>query len=351
MTSPVKFALVGAGAIAQSYAAALEKNPNVELLAVADPRRDAAEAFAKRFGANAYSDHRALLEDSLGLEAVIICTPPNTHEALANDFAGAGVHILCEKPFALSSLSARRMVKQALRSGVLLTMGSKFRYVADVNRAKFFLAEGLIGDTVLLENAFTGRVDMSSRWNSNPAVSGGGVLIDNGTHSVDILRYFLGPLAEVHGIEGRRSQDLKVEDTARLFVRAENGAMGSVDLSWSINKELDWYITIHGTNGLIQIGWKQSRYKLLGGDWVVFGNGYDKVQAFRAQVDNFAGAIRGEVSLVINAEDALASVEVIEAAYESMRAAPWTGVHNGNPLLLTPRPIGNTVTIRETARV
>jgi predicted dehydrogenase len=350
--TPVNFALIGTGAIAQSYAAAFDNNPAARLVAVADVRLDAAQAFAARFGGvPAFDSHHALLAADTGAEAVIICTPPSTHEEVTIDLVRRGLHVLCEKPFALSPDSARRMQAAAKAAGVILTMGSKFRYVADMTRAKELVADGAVGEVILFENAFTGRVDMSRRWNSDPAVSGGGVLIDNGTHSVDIIRYFLGPLAEVQAVEGKRAQGLQVEDTARLFVRAACGIMGSVDLSWSINKELDWYVTVYGTAGVVQVGWKLSRYKRLGEEWTVFGHGYDKVQAFRSQVCNMAGAIRGTEPLVITCDDAVASVEVIEAAYQSLRQCPWTGVMAaGHPLVVTPSPIGQTDVVREVNR-
>jgi len=183
---------------------------------------------------------------------------------------------------------------------------------------------------VLFETAFTARVDMSKRWNSDPKVSGGGVLIDNGTHSVDIARYFLGPLAEVHVMEGRRSQSLKVEDTVQVFVRSERGVMGTIDLSWSINKELNRYLSVYGTQGTAIVGWKESRYRQSSSpDWVSFGTGYDKVGAFRNQILNFSRSIRGDEVLLINGKDALASVRVIEAAYQSLRQNHWIGVSNG----------------------
>jgi predicted dehydrogenase len=153
------------------------------------------------------------------------------------------------------------------------------------------------------------------------------VLIDNGTHSVDIMRYFLGPIAEVQVVEGKRSQGLSVEETIRIFVRSESGVLGSIDLSWSINKELDSYINIYGSQGTIQVGWKESKYRQSSSrDWIVFGKGYNKVQAFTSQIDNFAGAIRGEEALLITAEEALGSVEVIEAAYADLRRHHWTPV-------------------------
>ena len=198
-------------------------------------------------------------------------------------------------------------------------------------KAKQIVDSGILGDIVLFENAFTAWVDMSKRWNSDPKISGGGVLIDNGTHSFDIARYFLGPLAEVHVMEGRRAQNLKVEETVRVFVRSAKGVIGNIDLSWSINKELDRYISIYGSRGTVLVGWKESKYRQSSSsEWVNFGNGYDKVGAFRNQILNFARAISGEEGLLIDSDDALASVEVVEAAYESLQRNHWTAVNNGN---------------------
>jgi predicted dehydrogenase len=126
-----------------------------------------------------------------------------------------------QKPLAIDSKSATEMFDVAVQNKVKLTVATKFRYAADVIRAKSIVSSGILGDVILFENCFTGHVDMSQRWNSNPEISGGGVLIDNGTHSVDIIRYFLGPVAEVQVVEGRRIQQLDVEDTVRMFVRTD----------------------------------------------------------------------------------------------------------------------------------
>jgi predicted dehydrogenase len=283
--------MVGAGGIAQAYAQAFHDTDIADLVAVADVRTESAEAIAQSIGAKSYASHEEMA-DAEHLDAVVVCTPPVT-----------------------------------VQNNVKLTMATKFRYAADVIRAKSIVSSGILGDVILFENCFTGHVDMSQRWNSNPEISGGGVLIDNGTHSVDIIRYFLGPVAELQVVEGRRIQQLDVEDTVRMFVRTNNGVMGSIDLSWSMNKEQPYYLSIYGSHGTVLVGWKESKYRRSNDtDWVQFGECYNKFQAFRGQIENFTRAIRGEDKLLVTPEDALASVEVIETAYDSLHHSVWQPV-------------------------
>lgn len=336
MSGKLRFGLVGAGGIAQSYAQAFATSNEAELVAVADVSPAAAQAMAEAFACKAFTSHTDMAA-AVKLDAVIVCTPPASHREVCVDFLQRKTPVLCEKPLSVDGKNARAIIEAARRSGVKFTMASKFRYVEDVAKAKAIVTAGLLGEIVLFENAFTSRVDMSNRWNSNPEVSGGGVLIDNGTHSVDLVRYFLGPIADVQVVEGKRSQGLAVEETVRIFVRSAAGVLGSIDLSWSINKEQESYINIYGTHGTLWIGWRESRYRQSGArDWVVFGKGYNKVQAFRSNIENFARAIRGEEALLIDADDALASVEVIEAAYADLRRSHWIKVGKPEPAKLEP---------------
>lgn len=329
MNGSVAFGLVGAGGIAQTYLQVFGGLEKGHIAAVADIRPEAAASAAEAAGCEAFASWDAMADGSQ-LDAVLICTPPATHAEIAMHFLTRGIATLCEKPLALDLATARGLASTSEANGTLLTMASKFRYVQDVIRAKSIFASGILGEVILFENVFASRAEMAHRWNADPTISGGGVLIDNGTHSVDLVRYFLGPIDEVLAVEGRRVQTLAVEDTVQLFIRAAGGARGTVDLSWSLDKGRDSYIEIYGSNGTVRVGWKESKYRQANSpDWVPFGSGYDKIAAMGAQVENFCGALRGEERLLITLEDAIASVAVIEQAYSSLARSQWIRVSDG----------------------
>lgn len=322
----LRFALIGAGRIADSYVQAFRTASNASLVAVVDTREEAAKAMAEAAGCAAFLSHKQMLEH-VECDAVVVATPPSTHPEICMDALRRKLPVLCEKPVCLTTDAAVAIRDAAQQNGVLFTMASKFRYAEDVIRAKALVTSGILGDIVLFENTFMSRVDMTARWNSKPAIAGGGVLIDNGTHSVDIMRYFLGPLQEVYAAECRRTQALAVEETVRVLVKSTSGVMGSMDLSWSLNKEVDHYLVIYGSHGTLRVGWKQSTYRQSSAaDWVTFGNGYNKVSAFRRQIENFSAAIQGAEQLRITAEDAIASVEAVQAAYQSLGKGTWIPV-------------------------
>ena len=326
MADELRIGIIGAGAIAQTHAQAVNQCPGMTLTTVVDVRPEAGAALADAYGAESFVDYQEVLDQKLA-DAVIICTPPATHPDIAVEFLANDVSVLCEKPLSIDVDSAQKMVAAARRTEATFTMASKFRFVDDVVITRGIIASGVLGDIVLYENAFTAHVDMKDRWNSNPALSGGGVLIDNGTHSLDIIRYLLGPIAEVQVIEGRRLQNLEVEDSVQVFILNQNGVRGTVDLSWSIDKELDYYISIYGSRGNVRIGWKDSRYRGASQtEWTVFGTGYDKVLSFVKQLENFRNSILGKEKLRITPEDALASVKVVDAVYRSMAMAKWIPV-------------------------
>lgn len=335
MVEPIRFGLVGAGGIARAYVEALAATPDVRLVAVSDTRPEAAAALASTCSAEVFRSHDELA-DRGGCEAVIVCTPPRFHAGITLDLLGRGIAVLCEKPLSISEEAARSMIDGAARVGVPLAMASKFRYVPALSAARQLILNGAIGELIQVENAFSGRIDMTGRWNSDPWVSGGGVIIDNGTHSADIIRFLAGHVHSVFAVEGRRIQSHEVEDSAHLVMRCMGGALATVDLSWSADRMLDWFVRLHGNEAVIEIGWRESRLRRAGGTWTSFGGGYDKQLAFIRQLQEFCRVLRGQPALLVQGEEALHSVAVVQGAYRSIASGSWADLHPIENLSMTP---------------
>jgi len=322
----VRFGIIGCGRIAQSHLQALATLPESRLALAVESRKAAGEAVAEEFKCALYEDYAdpAIPEQ---VNAVIICTPPILHHTIARHFLERGVHVLCEKPLTIASADARDLVRLSRERELLLMMASKFRYVDDIIKTKAIVESGILGRIVMYENTFCSKITMGDRWNAQKDVSGGGVLIDNGSHSADIARYLLGPIKDVQAQTGPPAQGLDVEDTVRVQFLTQGGVIGTFDLSWSITKESPHYVQVFGSEGTLQVGWSGSKYRQDGSSkWVPFGTGYDKLKAFARQLSNFVGCLKGREVPVITAEDSLASVQVVETAYRSAGRDNWMKV-------------------------
>ncbi len=324
--APIRFAVVGCGAVASAHLDALGQVPEATACAIVEVRQEVREEVAGSLGCRAFDDYRHPELPGL-VDAAIVCTPPSTHFEIVKHFLERDVAVLCEKPFTLEAGEAQELVRIGRSRDTQLMMASKFRYVADIVEAKAIVDSGRLGRLVLYENAFCSSVDMADRWNSDRSLSGGGVLIDNGTHAVDIARFLLGPIDKIRAQPGNSVQGLEVEDTMQLRFLAQDGVIGTIDLSWSIDKESEHYVSIYGSEGALQVGWRGSRYRCRGDDgWTEFGSGYSKAAAFRRQLENVVGSLRGEEEPLIRPYDAWASVQVIEAAYRSAGDDLWAEV-------------------------
>ena len=314
----VRFGIIGAGGIARSYLQVFSGLQGAEFNAVADVDPGAAASFAEGTDASVHSDVEDLLAHA-DVDAVVVCTPPDVHPEVALAAIRAGTAVLCEKPLAIGVEAARRMVSAATIAGVQFTMATKFRFVDAVVQARRLVDSGALGELIHIENVFASRVDMAQRWNSVRAVSGGGVLIDNGTHSVDIARHFLGPIREALVVEAPRTQSLDVEDSVQLLLRSDTDATATIDLSWSYDNVDDHYLRVYGSEGALRIGWERSEFRTNeDAEWRAFASRYDKLRCVGAQVRNFCAALEGREALAVTAADAIASVQVIDAAYRSM---------------------------------
>jgi predicted dehydrogenase len=314
--------------VGHSYATILDNHPKTEIAAVIDVNPEAARAFGASFGCKCFTSVDDYIAANRFADCAVICTPPSDHAEIACQLMQRKMNVLCEQPFALTASSAEKMIDVSRTYGITLMMGSRFRYVADILHARGLIQAGILGHVLEFEGDFRDVVDMRNRWNLQPEISGGGVLIDKGSTAVDIVRHLLGPIQWVHAEEGRRIQSEDVEDTVRLEARTTSGIMGTIHLSWTLKSAGDDYFRIYGTQGNLCIGWKKSMYRPNGAiDWINFGEGYSTVKALTLQISNFTNVVGEEETPEICAEDELESVHVIETAYQSLLSGQYLDIH------------------------
>lgn len=314
MTDPGRrIAIVGCGAIARAHAAAIAELPGIELSTVVDSDSAARARATEEFGVPALSSVEQLLEAG-DIDAACVCTPPATHPELTEALLLGGVDVLCEKPAAVTSEAADRMREAAVRSGRRLSVSAKFRHVEDLAEAGRRIAGGEIGKPLSFAVTFCAPVDVRGRWPSNPELSGGGVLMDNGPHAFDVLSNVLdGAITHVAASLPAPVLVPPVEDTASLLFRTQDGASGRIELSWVyFSKDLD-YLVAQGTEGTLRVGWTGGQLRRHGErEWLPFGSGYDKLAAFRGVWNAFLGSEAGG-----DCRHAITSLELIEDAYRA----------------------------------
>jgi predicted dehydrogenase len=334
--------LIGCGRAGHCYATVLAGHPEMKLSAVIDVNPEAAHAFSNSFNCVSYASVDEFLDSGHFTDCAVVCTPPSAHTDTTCKLLKNRINVLCESPLALSSDEARKMFEIARTSGVTLMMGSKFRFVADIIQAKGLIQAGILGHILEFEGDFREIVDMNSRWNVQPEISGGGVLIDSGSLVIDAVRYLFGTIQAIRVEEGRRVQSKDVEDTVRIELSTDDSILGTLHLSWSLKSSGDDYFRIYGTQGNMCIGWKRSIYRPNGAaDWINFGEGYSTQKSVKLQMAHFIDVVSGEEAPEITAEESIEAVRVIEYGYQSLVSGRHLNIYPtlSDPALLAERKL------------
>ena len=246
-------ALVGCGKVGDTHAQALASLPESRLVAVCDPSLARAEAIAGRYGCKAYSDVEEMLAGG-EIQMVSVCTPHWTHVDVVRSCAQAGVHTLVEKPMAVDLPGCDAMIAAAAEHHVKLGVVSQRRLYEPVQRVKQAIEGGIIGRPVLGELTVLGWRDeayyRSDPWRGRWSTEGGGVMLTQTTHQIDLFQWFMGPIEELSGYWGNLNHPyIEVDDTAIAVVRFRGGGLGVITLSNSQKPGLYAKIHIHGENG------------------------------------------------------------------------------------------------------
>ena len=249
----VRSALVGCGKVGAIHAQALASVPHSELVAVCDDRSDRAEALANQFGGQPYSDVATMLGEEAP-EVVCVCTPHPRHAEPTFLALEAGAHVLVEKPLAANLADCDAMIAAAQQAGVSLGVVSQRRWYEPVARMKAAIDAGKIGRPVLaVFQMYSWRDEAyyrSDSWRGRWDTEGGGVLVNQSPHMLDLLRWFMGDIATVIGSWANLNHPyIEVDDTAVAIIHFASGGLGAIVTSLSQKPGIYTKVHIHGSNG------------------------------------------------------------------------------------------------------
>lgn len=250
---PVRTAIIGAGKVARTHAAILSTLPDSEFVAVCSRTPEKASALAGEFGVRAFTDIGDMIR-SAKVEAVMICTPHPAHAEPAVAAMQAGAHVLVEKPLASSLTDCDAMISAAAQHNRKLGVISQRRWIASARRIRTAIDEGKIGRPVLGLATLLGwrspAYYQSDPWRGRWDTEGGGVLVNQAPHQLDLLLWYMGEIDEVSGYWANLNHPyIEVEDTAVAIVRFKSGALGNIVLSNSQNPGLYGRVHVYGENG------------------------------------------------------------------------------------------------------
>ena len=326
----LKVGIVGFGRIAAVQADAWRSVGGVNLISICDESVSARERAAGR-GLRTYDSLDSML-DGEELDAISICTPTVSHASQAIQALNNGVNVLCETPLTAALATTANVLECAEGLGLAFQLATKFRHVPEIKLAKQLIELGEIGDPLTFHIEFAGPVDMSTRWNANPAISGGGVIIDNGSNALDLVNFVFGSLDKVQVLPIKAVQNLPVEDQAMLLVSAGKRVYGEVMLSWSLSSSSDNYLSICGKKGSINLGWKGAFLEKEGKEAVKLSSGYDKNVAHHNMMEQFRDMVLGKGEGWITNQDILTNAAAVASCYESTTNHSWTGISKRGPL-------------------
>jgi predicted dehydrogenase len=339
MANQIKWGVIGSGGIARrrTIPEGIMPSDHANLIAVYDIHREVNKEIAKEFQAVAADSIEALLES--GIDAVYVASPVNVHIDHVKACAKFKKHILCEKPLGLTVEEAEEMVAVCKENNVLLGTGLMMRFLAQHQAALQLIKDGKLGKPVY------GRAQLScwyppmeGAWRQDPAVGGGGSLVDMGSHCIDLLEMLLGKIKSVSCYVNNSVHDYASEDSAIVSLMFENGAMGTVDSYFCIpDNSSKNILELYGSKGSIiargTVGQGDA------GEMVAYleeeDAGYDAqqqrqagdgvgispvpVNTYQAEIDDFSKAILEGRAPMNDGLVGLQNQKVVAACYESAR--------------------------------
>ena len=333
--SQIGFGIIGGGMIGPYHAEAIRMIPEAKLVAVATSREDTARRFAEKVQVDSwYTDYRELLKRD-DIQVVNICTPPYLHEEMVLAAAEAGKHVLVEKPIAINLRQADTMIDACEKAGVKLGVIFQYRFSEAAQKLKKAV-ETLLFGRLFLGDVYvkwfrTGEYYQSASWRGLWSKEGGGALINQSIHAIDLLQWFMGPVEWVEGVCQTVHHRIEVEDLGLALIRFQSGAVGVIEGSTALYPGFPQRIELHGEKGSA----------ILEGDRIAFWKFQDNTvpmdllqkgevlntsssptagfspEYHRRQIQDFLEAIRDNRPPLVDGIEGRKALEIVRAIYLS----------------------------------
>jgi UDP-N-acetyl-2-amino-2-deoxyglucuronate dehydrogenase len=332
--------IVGAGTIGKVHAAELAGVEGTELVAVVEPSGEDGRELAGSHGAEWHPDLEGLLARD-DVDVVVLCTPSGLHPDGAVAAARAGKHVISEKPMAITLDGVDRMIGACREAGVTLSVIFQYRFYRDALRLKRALDAGLFGRPVLC-NALVHwhrtqvYYDEKGSWRGTWDLDGGGALMNQSVHAVDLLQWLLGPVDSLCAFTETLTHDIETEDLATAALRFESGAMGVVQGTTCSHQDYPLKIELRGTEGSATFegtrltGWYPNRDEeiLSENELALFPESVNEPlgPAHGRQLRDIFEALREGREPPIPGEEARKAVEIILSIYQAARSGERVSV-------------------------
>jgi len=341
-TKPVRLAIVGSGNIAFTHAAAIRQVPAARLTAVCSRNPGKSTVIAAPAGAKVFQSLDELLATDAA-DALLIATPSGTHLDSALPALRAGRHVLCEKPLEVRVDRIRNMIAEAKRQNVLLAGFFPMRYGSGAAAIRRALDEKRFGRITFLSARVKWWRDAGyysdSSWRGTWQLDGGGALMNQGIHAVDLLQWFGGEITGVCAYADTLAHDgIEVEDTLAACLRFASGTLGTIATATSCHPGLDLSLEISGDAGTAvlvndRIDFWRFREERTEDEFIranetagLIRSGSSSPLAIsceghRRQIEEFCHAIRqGDATATIDGREACRAVAIVEAIYRSVKS-------------------------------
>ena len=331
------FGIVGCGVISDWHARAIREIEGTELVGVTDINRKKREGFAGKYDIAPFGSYEQMLECN-EIDVVCICTPSGLHAPLAVQAAEKGKHIITEKPMALNLEQADQMIRACEENHVKCTVISQLRFTKAISRLKDAVDSGLLGKVIM------GNIYMkyyrsqeyydSSSWRGTWKMDGGGALMNQGIHGIDLLQYVMGKVKSVFAFTRTLARRIETEDSAVAVLEFANGALGTIQGTTSIYPGSPRVLEINGTQGTIALEEDRIiRWQIEGEETPNAITDSKKEENYNAacnptdfgidghikQIRDMVSAIREDRKPLVDPYEGRKPLEIIQAIYESSK--------------------------------